>query len=399
MKTATVAMKAAIAAQVMKPATCWLCQLRDGTVLAFTDHDRDLVFDLESFITAAPFSYGTIPGIAGTGSQTYLSTAGYDATDVENTAALNVDNMEVHGILSSPSITEDDLRAGRWDFANVVVFVVDWGNLAAGPIIERCGKLGQVTVDGGQFRAELRGLAQYLTRTFGWLTSPMCRYDLGDSFCTVNLAGGNTSGDFTVTSFIEGISDDGLVIFDSARTEPGPSGGIVILDITNADPGVVQLASDVPFVEGQPITMYGIVGPALLNGTTVARNVSGDTFELGVDTSDTAVYPAYVGGGSVIALGATSGYFDGGVLTITSGANAGLSREVKSYVEGQITLHLPFPYPMEFATAGGPTYTMTVGCDKSRETCKTRFNNLDNFGGEDFLPGIDKIVQVGRHDG
>ena len=38
------------------------------------------------------------------------------------------------------------------------------------------------------------------------------------------------------------------------------------------------------------------------------------------------------------------GYFDGGLITMTSGASAGQSMEVKSYAVGTITLQLPLPF-------------------------------------------------------
>lgn len=394
MKTATAAMKAAIAEQTFYPATAWLCELENGTVLAFTDHDFDFDFDLESFITAAPFGYGAIPGIDGTGMQTYRSTQGYDATDVENVAGLSVSNMEVHGILSSPSITEDDLRAGLWDFCRMCVFLVNWNDLTMGPIIEKIGTLGAVTCDGGMFRAEFRGLAELYKTTIGWLTSPMCRYDFGDTFCTVDLNGSTTAGPITVAGFLDGASEDGLVLFASDRTEPGPTGGIAITAISNADPCVITLADPVPFSNGQAVTLSGIIGPEDLNGSWTARNPSGNTFEIAQDTTSDA---AYVGGGEAVALGGNTGYFDGGQITILTGANAGHKREVKSYTVGQITLHLPFPYSFVFDTAG-VSYSMHRGCNKSETACK-EYNNYINFGGEPKLPGIDKVVQVARHNG
>jgi uncharacterized phage protein (TIGR02218 family) len=87
-----------------------------------------------------------------------------------------------------------------------------------------------------------------------------------------------------------------------------------------------------------------------------------------------------------------SGYFDGGVITFTSGANNGFAMEVKSYVPGQISLHLPMPYPV----AAGDTYSMVGGCDKSLRTCIDRYNNVVNFRGEPYLPGLDKVLQTGR---
>jgi hypothetical protein len=263
-----------------------------------------------------------------------------------------------------------------------------------GAIFQRIGKLGQVTVEGAIFKAELRGLVQAYSRTRGQLTSPSCRADLGDARCKVDLINGSPS--FTVTGSISNVSSDGLTIYDPARTEAGPSGGIAITNVSNANPGVVTLASTCPFVNGEPVTISGVQGMISVNTVVQVRNPTGMTFELPIDTSDTSFYPPYTSGGFVSPLGGDSGYFDGGLITILNGQNAGLSREVKSYVPGQITLWLQFPYDIDLGSPS-TTYSMHVGCDKSFTTCRDRFGNLANFRGEPYLPGTDRIVQVGRH--
>jgi uncharacterized phage protein (TIGR02218 family) len=47
----------------------------------------------------------------------------------------------------------------------------------------------------------------------------------------------------------------------------------------------------------------------------------------------------------------------------------------------------------------GDEYIATAGCDKSLATCRDRFNNVINFRGMPYLPGTDKILQIGRHEG
>lgn len=86
--------------------------------------------------------------------------------------------------------------------------------------------------------------------------------------------------------------------------------------------------------------------------------------ECGVNKSLYAI-PGTVTAGSFphminCTLGQQSGYFNHGILKMTSGKNAGLSRTVKSWVRTQATLSFPFPNPV----AVGDTFLITPGCSK-----------------------------------
>jgi hypothetical protein len=370
MRTIATALATHLAGEVTTLATCWKVTLNDGdssssgTVKAFTDHDANLVID----------------------DVTYLAASGYTASDVETQAMLNVDGLEVIGFIASPSITEQELLAGVWDYAQVEIFVVNWADPESGLIWQRFGHLGEVTLERGQFHAELRGLMQHYTATLVELTSASCRANLGDERCQVDL------GPFTVTGTLTSVGDDNMTLGDTGRTEPGPTGAVAIVSITQANPGVVTLAATLDLPEDSPVTISGVQGMTMVNGTTLFANPNAGktTFELSVDTT---AYPAMTAStATVTPLGATSGYFDHGLFTATSGAADGLSMEVKSYVAGQIVLVLPMPYPLEV----GDTYSMVAGCDKSFFTCRDRFDNVVNMRAEPWLPGFDAMIQVGR---
>jgi uncharacterized phage protein (TIGR02218 family) len=75
-----------------------------------------------------------------------------------------------------------------------------------------------------------------------------------------------------------------------------------------------------------------------------------------------------------------------GRITFTSGANAGLSRTVKSHVMlagGAVVLPL---YPFPFIAATGDNFTISLGCYKSRALCTSRFNNASQFLGWEYMP-------------
>jgi hypothetical protein len=172
---------------------------------------------------------------------------------------------------------------------------------------------------------------------------------------------------------------------------------VAIVDVSNANPGVVTMADDsLHLLDGQAVTISGVGGMLPVNALTIAHNPSGATFELSVDTTDTTDYPPYTSGGMVTPLGAEAGYFDSGTIEFTTGANAGIvQRQIKAYQEGQITLFQALPY----SAAIGDQYVIVAGCDKTLATCRDRFDNVANRRAEDYVPGFDKMVQVGRSAG
>jgi uncharacterized phage protein (TIGR02218 family) len=72
-----------------------------------------------------------------------------------------------------------------------------------------------------------------------------------------------------------------------------------------------------------------------------------------------------------------------GSLVFSSGVNANVRATVKSVVPG-VSLALIYPLPSPPATGDG--FTVYAGCDHTRATCQSRFNNLANFRGFPFVP-------------
>lgn len=81
-------------------------------------------------------------------------------------------------------------------------------------------------------------------------------------------------------------------------------------------------------------------------------------------------------------------WFVEGVITFTSGANAGTSHKVRLFAAGQFTLTLPCVFNPEV----GDTYSVVAGCQRRLEDCRDKFSNVVNFQGEPHLPGIDELT-------
>jgi uncharacterized phage protein (TIGR02218 family) len=254
---------------------CWRLDRRDGVALGFTTHDRDLLV----------------------GSLLYRAAPGMLPSAVSVSDGLNADSVDVKGALTSDAITAADLKAGRWDGAGVTIFMTDW----TAPDAERLhivrGQLGEISLAGRGFQAELNGPTAVLDRPVVEQTSPTCRATLGDKRCRVDMAGR------VRRARVVSVESDGRLKLDQA--EP------------------------------------------------------------------------------------TANAFAFGRLRWISGANSGLSAQIRSSEMDLVTLR----EEPSFSIAAGDLVEISEGCDRRFDTCVARFANAANFRGEPHLPGIDLLTR------
>lgn len=151
---------------------CWRITRTDGTILGFTNLDFDLSID----------------GV------TYRAATGFTPSAIATDNTLSVNNLEVSSVLDDASIKASDLIGGRFDYARIEIYLVNYldlpTSLSANPpkhLLLVSGVLGEVQNSDCNFTAEVRSKAQFLSQKSTNLTSKLCRYDLGDIYCTVDL--------------------------------------------------------------------------------------------------------------------------------------------------------------------------------------------------------------------
>ena len=176
------ALQAKLDSGVTTLARCWKVTRRDGVVMGFTDHDRDLVVD-------------GVTCRAGTGFAASEATSRFD---------LAVDGAEISGALADQSLTDADLAAGRYDAAGIETWLVDWSEPALKLLTAR-GTLGEVKREAHAFTAEVRGLADALSQESGRLYTLRCGADLGDQRCKIDLTAPALRGSGAVSA-LEGTS-------------------------------------------------------------------------------------------------------------------------------------------------------------------------------------------------
>lgn len=153
-------------AEVTTLAFCWRLERRDGVCLGFTTHDRDLVV----------------------GGLRYRSTPGMLPSAIALSDGFDQDTLDVEGALTSDAITPEDLAAGRWDGAAVAIFLIDWTVPEGEQLQLARGEIGDISITGSGFAAELKGPTAALDRPVVEQTSPECRAQLGDKRCRVDMA-------------------------------------------------------------------------------------------------------------------------------------------------------------------------------------------------------------------
>jgi uncharacterized phage protein (TIGR02218 family) len=267
-------------------AYCWRITRRDGVVLGFTEHDENVVY-------------------AGT---TFQASTGFTASQIQQGLGLSIDNFTASGALSSLSITETDLLAGRYDDASVELFWVNWADPAQGVTIAK-GNLGEVKRQGLAFTAEFRSLANRLNQPIGGLYQRTCSAVLGDSKCRIDLT------------------------------------------------------------------------KSAMHGTAVSQTAG-------------AVREIIVAGLS----GFAADWFTNGVMTFTSGANDGLSFEIKNHLRTSGVDIIELWNAPEFPIVIGDSANMTAGCRKTFNVCKAKFQNSANFRGFPHIPGNDRVTSIATRD-
>ena len=177
---------------------CWRVTRRDGVVLGFTEHDRDLSFDDTAFMAASGFAAG----------------------EAEAATGLSAGADEVAGGFSNATIREDELVAGRFDGARVELFLVNWVDPDQ-HVLLNIREIGEVSRSGGQFRAELRSIAHRLDQPQGRVYGRRCDASLGDARCRVDLAAWQSEGTVMGIRNASRIIVSGLSGFESGFFKQG----------------------------------------------------------------------------------------------------------------------------------------------------------------------------------
>jgi hypothetical protein len=228
-----------------------LCQLleitrRDGVVYRFSTATRDKTFDGHVF-----------------------TTGGFDPTDITSTFDEGIGQLTITCYLNS-TLTELDVRLGKFDYASVRILWGDWSHPEYGTIPRFSGiiKTSSVTNESAA-TFDLLGQMALATSIIGEVRTPNCRALFGDSRCKFPVA------DFIRPASVDAI--DGKTFTLSLAVGDNPQ---------DPDDHAWWRIRVVPFVLNPPVYSHGYIriaevefhatlgGPNIATGGTIIANES-----------------------------------------------------------------------------------------------------------------------------
>ncbi|MCA0044707.1 DUF2163 domain-containing protein [Celeribacter litoreus] len=222
----------------------WQVLRRDGTTYGFTDHDNDLTFD----------------GV------TFKAETGLTANALEQSTGLSVDNTEALGALSAASVTEVDIRAGRFDGAEIQCWLVNWADVTQRALLFK-GTFGELVRVSGGFRAELRGLTEALNQSQGRVYHSVCSDILGGAGCRFDTTQAGYATEIAVEQIERGkvFTFSDLTGFDDRWFERGR-----LTVLSGAAKGLIGLIkNDRLSASGRAVELWEALPDTLATGDTI----------------------------------------------------------------------------------------------------------------------------------
>jgi uncharacterized phage protein (TIGR02218 family) len=335
--------------------------IRPGVAdILVTDHDRRLTFE----------------------GRTYSPTLFGDLSADRREGGLRSGNQEARGPIDGTTIVLPDLIANRYRGAEVEMAVIDWARPWV--VFARHRKwIRKVVWTGSQWVATIEGRTQDLSRPtagrFGGTFSTFCPYELGDRFCKKDISlltqmsppVNGTSGVATYRTMTDATQTWTVNQFAGFRVLiTSGAGGGQLREITSNTATTITVSEPWDFI---PVTSNYAIG----QGPPVATVID-DRREVEFNVAD---WPT---------TNVDDFYRDGSVVWIT-GDNIG---HVSNIVKHRNTnRRCEFLFPTPFPIQAGDRGIVFVGCDGLLTTCRDKFNNVLNFGGDAYAPSAQTIIE------
>jgi uncharacterized phage protein (TIGR02218 family) len=165
--------------------TCYRITRLDGEIFCLTTHVKDLEIS-DSVFDAYDFGLGST-------TRTYYGVALSPSESSEN-ASVRANNQEINVAMDEDFISEADLDAGKYQYADVIVFTMNPLDLSMGAFDPWRGQTGAHTKGSVAARIVLNTLSSRAEQTIGFVTRENCRFRFGSPQCGKDLSGNNPDG-------------------------------------------------------------------------------------------------------------------------------------------------------------------------------------------------------------
>ena len=346
--------------------------------LLLTDHDRTITFDGEVY---TPISFGSMSA---------------DRRE----AAFRSGNQEVRGIIDGSTITVPNLDANRYRGAEVRMVAFDWRYPWI--VYGRHRKwIRNIVRNGSTFVGTMEGRAQALQRPtggrFGGTFSTTCTYNLGDPLtCKKDIS----QWEFVVQvrSVIESRRSFRLGPDNFPATNP--STGATFSDDFYRDGSIEWLYG--PEIAGVPWTSITLTTLTDSTQAWTANEHVGD-YVLILDAASVVRAHSLIVSNTATVLTfepiASTSFSVGPYTIVPTSTMMGVVAPIVSHIhtvsgagsESGRTIELLFPAPQDLAV--GDWAIIRPGCDGLLTTCRDKFANQLNHGGDPFAPSASQIIE------
>ena len=320
----------------------------DGFILRFTDHDRSITLDEDTYTPAF------LGGI----------------TAERRESDLRSGNQEANGIVDGSTILIPDLLGNKYRGAKVEQTIVDWRR----PWVwhyKATKRIRMMAYDGSAWIATLEGLTAQLQTPvggrFGGLHSQQCTYTLGDaSTCKADISDDLIYQETAITVATAGTTSILIAVSGTPWTVDQWAGYWFHMR-SGAQRGkerrVLSNTSNV-------LTLESSLDAAPLNGEVgwLGRGprvdaISLQRMEFTINGSDWTTSASYA-----------DNFFRDGEIEWTTGANAGLVSPIIEHDSGTRRILLLLPTPFDIAS--GDRGIIRPGCDGLIGTCSSKFRQF-----------------------
>lgn len=282
MKTISPDLREAMASGVTTLCQLWTITPFLRTSLYFTNLDRDVDFD----------------------GNTYKSAKGFEASSVENTLGGSKSNLDIHVLLDPAFLSRIDVERGLILEAAVELRIIDYMHPEYGSVREFAGTVKEVSVPTSlNSMLSLSGNMSRMSRQLTEQYYPTCRADLGDARCGINIDAfsadfevDSTTGQTFTSSELAGEPNNryklGSILWNS-----GDNSGLAQEVLTNTGPSVrLFFLPPFPIQAGDVGTIYRGCAKtvAACKGYNNIVNYRGEPYVPGEDFVDKAPIPAPV---------------------------------------------------------------------------------------------------------